>query len=453
LSQFDSKGNEITNMKQYPKILIFGQPFNNYSGGGITLTNLFKGWPKDRIAVASTGHVLYKASDEVCNIYYRLGTDEHRWLFPFNLVQRHFPSGMVTFSKGTTEFKQSPYKLNFRKILIDRIFYPFLHFIGLFHSLSKIVMSENFRNWLQEYNPDILYIQVTSREDVLFSIELCDYLQIPSVIHNMDDWPSTISKNGLFKRYWRNKIDREFRTLLDRNDLYLSISDAMTSEYLMRYKKEFRAFHNPIDISNFKLKERNISRTDNKFRILYMGRIGIANRNSIFQFANAISQHKFDNYTIELDIFTYNTNTRDAKKLAKLNNVRISPSVKHDLIPSLLAKYDLLLLPLDFTKAGFRYSKYSLPTKASEYMISGVPLIVFAPAETAISKFCADKECGYCLTDQSTEKIIDAIDFLTGNPEYRNKISSRAVEMATKLFDGEKVRNEFQQLLIDTSKG
>jgi len=48
------------NMNNYPKILIFGQPFNTYSGGGITLTNLFRGWPKDRIAVASTGHVLYK---------------------------------------------------------------------------------------------------------------------------------------------------------------------------------------------------------------------------------------------------------------------------------------------------------------------------------------------------------------------------------------------------------
>jgi glycosyltransferase involved in cell wall biosynthesis len=435
----------------YPKILIFGQPFNKYSGGGITLSNLFKGWPKDRIAVASTGHVLYKVSNEICDKYYRLGKGEQRWIFPFNLVQRPFPSGPLTFSsKNDTDKK--PYKLNLRRLLVDRVFYPFLHWIGLYHTLSKISLSSDFRQWLADYNPEILYIQVTSREDVLFSIELCDYLQIPSVIHNMDDWPSTISKNGLFREYWRKKIDREFRLLLDRVDLFLSISDAMTEEYLRRYNKIFRAFHNPIDISKYSQLPKKSPEPEKTFRILYMGRIGLANRHSIFQFANAISQCKINGLRIEMDIFTYNTETRDAKRIRKLNNVKISPSVKHDLIPSLLTKYDLLLLPLDFTKAGFKYSKYSLPTKASEYMISGTPVLVFAPEETAISKFCAEKECGYCLTEQSDEKIVEALDFLISNEDYRKKLSSNAVRLATRLFDAEKVRTEFQQLLIDMSK-
>jgi glycosyltransferase involved in cell wall biosynthesis len=153
-----------------------------------------------------------------------------------------------------------------------------------------------------------------------------------------------------------------------------------------------------------------------------------------------------------MDIFTYNTGTRDAKRISKLSNIKISPSVKHDLIPSLLTKYDLLLLPLDFTKAGFKYAKYSLPTKASEYMISGTPVLVFAPKETAISKFCADKECGYCLTEQSEDKIVEALDFLISNEDYREKLSSNAVRLATRLFDAEKVRNEFQNLLIDMAK-
>ena len=97
-------------MNNFPKILIFGQPFNNYSGGGITLTNLFKGWPKDRIAVASTGHVLYKFSTDICDTYYRLGIEEQRWIFPFNLVQRPFPSGLLPVEKRD-ESTQTPYKI------------------------------------------------------------------------------------------------------------------------------------------------------------------------------------------------------------------------------------------------------------------------------------------------------------------------------------------------------
>jgi glycosyltransferase involved in cell wall biosynthesis len=438
-------------MNEYPKILIFGPPFNNFSGGGITLSNLFRGWPADKIALTSTGHVLQDLSTDVCNTYYLLGKDEHKWLFPFNLLQRHFPSGLMSFNKQENH-SQGPYKMNIRRVLVDKIFYPFMKWLGFFHWLSKITFSQQLKDWLSVFNPEILYIQVTSREDVLFSTQLYDFLNIPAVIHNMDDWPSTISRKGLFKNYWSTKIDMEFRQLLNRMDLYLSISDAMTSEYMKRYNKVFKAFHNPIDISKYNQIKNKIVKNDKTFRILYIGRIGLANKHSIYSFANAVSQHKIDQYKIELDIFTYNTDTRDSKKIGNLKNVRILPSVKHDMIPDLLAEYDLLLLPLDFTEAGFKYAQYSLPTKASEYMISGTPILVFAPKETAISKFCTDNECGYCVTEQSKEKINDAIQFLISNLDYRKKLSQNAVSLATELFDGEKVRARFQQLLINMPK-
>jgi len=85
----------------YPKVLIFGQPFNDYSGGGITLTNLFKGWPKDKIAVTYIGHGLENVTTDVCGTYYQLGKEEHKWKFPFNLMQREFPSGLKTFKEKT----------------------------------------------------------------------------------------------------------------------------------------------------------------------------------------------------------------------------------------------------------------------------------------------------------------------------------------------------------------
>src|ERR1035437_1790428 len=114
----------------YPRILIYGQPFNDFSGGGITLSNLFKGWPKDRIAVASTGNLLQKITTEVCNTYYQLGKEEQRWRFPFNIIQRYFPSGLISFNKQKN-LRPIPYKTNVRQILVDRLFFPFIHWLGL----------------------------------------------------------------------------------------------------------------------------------------------------------------------------------------------------------------------------------------------------------------------------------------------------------------------------------
>lgn len=116
---------------EYPKVLIFGAPFNNFSGGGITLTNLFKGWPKDRIACTSTGHVLMGVSNDVCDVFYRLGEGEQKWKFPLNILQRPFPSGLIKFDKKENSFPTSP-RVSIRRYLVDKLFYPTLHWLGLF---------------------------------------------------------------------------------------------------------------------------------------------------------------------------------------------------------------------------------------------------------------------------------------------------------------------------------
>ncbi len=435
----------------YPKILIFGAPFNNFYGGGITLSNLFKGWPKDKIAVAATGHVLQGISFDVCDIYYRLGSDEQRWKFPLNLVQRSFHSGRVSSDKQINP-KARRKRIRIRRTFVNNIFYPVLHWLGLFHSLSEIHISNNFLDWVSTFKPQLLYLQVSSREDILFAIKLYDYLGIPAVIHMMDDWPSTISKSGLFKNYWKKIIDSELKQLLDRMDLFLSISDYMSAEYEKRYNKVFIPFHNPIDISRYK--QINVSETAETkiFKILYLGRLGLANKHALFSFANAMSHFVNGDDKIELEIITPGFDSSAAKKIDSYENVRVLPPVKHETVPDLLTKYDFLLLPLDFTEQGFKFAQYSIPTKASEYMISGTPIIIFAPKETAISKLCSENECACCITENNERKIIEALQFLLNNYEYRKKISSNAVRLATERFDSERVRYEFQQLLIKTTK-
>lgn len=80
------------------KALIFGQFFNNRHGGSLTLTNLVKGWPKDKIPVAFIGHGLINVTTDIFVTYYQLGCDEHKWIFPFNFIQRKFSSGHKIFS-------------------------------------------------------------------------------------------------------------------------------------------------------------------------------------------------------------------------------------------------------------------------------------------------------------------------------------------------------------------
>lgn len=432
------------------KVLIFGQPFNDKHGGGITLTNLFKGWPKDKIAVADTGHMMHDITTDVCDTYYQLGIEEYKWMFPFNLIQKKYPSGLKVFVDKTLS-SASQTKPSMRYSLVNKVFYPVLQWFGLFHCVIRYKMSIRFREWLLDFKPDLLYAQVTTRESVIFVTELIDYLNIPVSIHFMDDWFSTTGDAGLLSKFWRKKIDRELRVLLDKVDLHLSISEAMSVEYKKRYGKNFIAFHNPIDTDfwlphtkkDFSIERKNV-------RILCSGRIGQNGiSESLIEVASAIDKINSDRLQIKFHIQTATRDKTIVERLKKFRCVVFNPFADYDQLPQIFSAADILLLANDFNPKSIRYLRYSMPTKASEYMVSGTPILVYTSGFAAVSSFFSEYECGYCVSTQSEEEIIKAINFLIDNEEYRKKISTKAVQVAQEKFNASKVREQFQSLLVN----
>jgi len=438
----------------FPKILIFGQGFNNYSGGGITLTNLFKGWPKENIAVTYIGHGLRNVTTDICDTYYQLGGEEHKWIFPLNLFQRQFQSGQKSFGqKKDAPVNSSQTGLRYR--IVNWYFFPFLRWMGLFHIVSRLNVSERMKNWLSDYRPGILYLQVSTLEDIFFAEELIGFLKIPSIVHVMDDWPSTVSSSGLFRKFWEKKINREFKKLLGRIDLHLSISDAMSEEYEKRYCKKFIPFHNPIEIDSWLPNIKTTFKISTDYiTILYSGRIGgngIAD--SLMEVASAIDSMSNDHQmNIKLHIQSPTRKKEILDMLQKFNCVVINPFAEYSRIPAIFSSADILLLANDFNAMGIKYLKLSMPTKASEYMISGAPILVYASESVAVTKFFIQNNCGYCVTKQSKSEIQKAIIRLIEDEDLRATLSHRAVTLAREKFDAEIVRSHFQNLLINLYK-
>lgn len=431
----------------FPRVLIYGQPFNRSHGGGITLSNLFAGWDKKSIAVAAMGHLMYNVTTDICNNYYQLGNEEFQWKFPFSLLQRRFSSGVLHVKEGQHS-PVAPVKSGLRYSLVNKVFYPALEWIGVFHSAKVLKMSERFKSWLSEFKPEVLYMQVSTRETVLFATALTDYLKIPSVIHFMDDWPSTLSSKGLFKSHWSKRIDMELKILLDKVDVHLSISDAMSTEYKKRYKKEFHAFHNPLNLNSWKpyIKRESKCCGDN-IRILYSGRIGPGISDSIIQVASAIDSLSQEPRSIKLYIQSTNVDPVVRGLLSQNKSVIFNPTVDYDDLPSIYSEADILLIANDFSKEGRAFLKYSMPTKASEYLISGTPVLLYSPKEAAVSLFCQMHECALCVNEESEDALAKAIVFLVSNTEYRKRISENAVRVATDLFDADVVRPRFHNML------
>ncbi len=284
----------------------------------------------------------------------------------------------------------------------------------------------------------------------MFCLSVQAYLNKPLAFHMMDDWPSTISESGLFKKYWQKKIDLELRGLFDKATVLISISDEMAYEYQRRYNKNFITFHNPINVNFWnKYQRTNYDINDNP-TILYAGRIGLGIDSSLELFAKAVQK-----VNEEQDISVkFILQTRDKPLwIEKYKNTIHKDFVSYNDLPKSFSEADFLLLPYDFSPKSIKYIKYSMPTKAPEYMISGTPIIIFAPEVTAIVKYALEHNFAQLITQKSIIEISKAIKHLIDDKVHREQIAQNAIHIAEKNHNSNLVANNFKKVILSLVEG
>ncbi|MHC1733002.1 MAG: hypothetical protein AB9888_13370 [Bacteroidales bacterium] len=435
----------------HPKILIFSQTFNNFSGGGITLTNLFSGWPRDRVAVVSYSFMLTGVSTDICDTYYQLGKDEIHWKFPFSLIKNPQRSGIVE-SEPQSRISGSDDRAKRKPKLSSILFNRFVKLVGLDHYHSCIYLSDRLLSWLEEYKPELLYFQISNRESIVFARNLVDHLGIPSVIHMMDDWPSSIADGSIFRNYWKGKIGKELQQLMNKVDLHLSICDEMSEEYKNRYGYNFYAFHNTIELDRWMRSARkDLNLNIGTKSVLFSGRIGKGIQQSLIEFAEALDSLRAEGIDITFEIQSPRSDPGILDQIKRYECVKINPPAEYARIPEIYSRADILAIVNDFHPDGIKFLKFSMPTKAPEYMISGTPILVYASGETALFKFFHHNKCGHCVGKQSMKEIADGIKILLQDMGYREELSKNAVTYAKAFFDSNIVRQKFQALLAESA--
>lgn len=436
---------------EYPRILISGPAFESHTGGGITLCNLFSGWQKDRIAAACTNYHLNGLDLDICDTYYRLGTKEVKWSFPFTRFQRKYASGLVDFSSYEDPKPSNgvPGRRSIRSVLLNDYLFPMLDYMGFTHVAYRIRMSDDFRAWLKEYDPEIIYVQISSLQQIRFALDVCEFLKVPMVLHIMDDWPAYISNHGLLRKFWRKRIDREFQILVDRSALHLSISEDMSVAYAQRYGGEFVPFHNPIELERWE----NAARTDydlsNPVRILYAGRTGIGIDRTLEVAARGVKQL---NDTGHVKTTLVIQSKEPPKWIGKYDCVEFQPFVNYEELPGVFAGADFLLIPYDFSRREVELFRYSMPTKITEYMACGTPVIIFAPAGTAISHYAGKHGVAALVTEEDPRAFSTKLKELIENHSLRKEMAGKAMELAHTNHEASKVRVQFRESIRSVLK-
>ena len=89
-----------------------------------------------------------------------------------------------------------------------------------------------------------------------------------------------------------------------------------------------------------------------------------------------------------------------------------------------------------------------MPTKAPEYMVSGTPIIIFAPEVTAIVKYAKKYNWAKVITVNNIADVVAEITELIINKDLRKQIGQNAIKIAEKNHNSIEVTNQFKNVIL-----
>jgi len=218
-------------------------------------------------------------------------------------------------------------------------------------------------------------------------------------------------------------------------------NEFLRDEYRRRYQVEPTVIHNPCEVAQID-KEHDFPwpAEPGKVKIVFTGAIYHANYDAFRNLIAAIEQ--LGRTDVKLHLYT-------AQPLPELERENIcGPIVYHNhralsKVFEVQRQADILFLPLAFESAIPEVIRTSAPGKMGEYLASGRPILVHAPADSFVSWYFKTHECGVVVDQSDPRMLVQAIQRILDDAELRRKLRRNARSSAQIDFGLDGARTKF----------
>ncbi len=432
----------------YPRVLFITPcAFNKITGGGITFSNLFRGWPADRLATL-TGDRLPVTRDVCCKYYFLTGLELNK-IPPFSMVWKDRPN--TPSGPGPED------KPNFGGKAFGRgwIFGAAKQILGEAGIPDRGRLSPELRSWLRAYKPEVIYTILGTPGYMDLISKISREFNLPVVIHLMDDGVTDPVRRGLFGGYLRYLYRRKLRGIIKQTSLAIAICELMADTYTRRYGIPFIHFQNTVDINKWHPEGDREFKINGTPRLVYIGSVlEQAQAQSLENCCAAVKLLNEQGDMVKLDIYTpVALMQRASVSFLQHENIRIQDAPEDDRIFfKILRESDLLLLPVNFDEKSVQYIRYSMPTKVPSYLISSTPILVYGPAGVAQVEYARERHWGHVVDQEDVSKLAQSIRKLLHDAPARMQFSSNALTVVRENHGADRVRTRFQNALVEVCR-
>lgn len=427
----------------HPRTLfVTSAAFNRISGGGITFTNLFRGWSREALACVHDDPI--PTTDEVCERYWRLGPEEIRAWGPLQHLRGQGGGGMAAAGAAAVPSAM-------RRLMVaakQAVFGASLPETGR--------LSPGLEAWIAEFRPQVLYTILGGNGMMELVEAIRARFDLPLVVHFMDDWVEAHHRKGWLAFIERRRMLALVAAATAKAARCLAIGEAMAEAYAGRYSRPFEAFQNTIDVTRWAAAAKPDPAPTGRLRLLYTGSIlPFAQAESLAECCRAVAELAEGGMDVSLDIHAPDFLVEPLKgRLAVSPAIRFKPPITDDpTYFAALAAADGLLLPVNFDSASVAFIRYSMPTKVPSYLVAGTPVLVYGPAEVAQVDYARRAGWGLVLDRPGLDGLKTAIRRLAEDGPLRRQLWDNARRVAAENHDAAVVRRRFQTVLGEVAKG
>lgn len=354
------------------RILVFDQAaWDDTNATGNTFSNLFSGWNNDTFANFYTRKQVPKNS--IVSEYYSVSAVDllKNLLFGKNEIGR-FTADQIDQLKEKIETQHASEQSSIDKLhrTNNELIYWGMETVWR----SRIWLNREFKKFLKDFSPDILFAFGTS---TYILDPLIQYLKknfgTKFVLFLVDDVYRDYSKKGFFRKWY---LKKSFRNCIDNADLIYGISKELCSVYEGIFGRNITPLHKGCELKDLGKKTLN-----HPLKIVYAGNLFYGRDDTLATVARCLKKINAGGTEAELEIYTASTITDVIEnKLNVPGASRIIGKRTYEEIKQISSEADIVLHVESFDPEQVEYVRYSFSTKITDCLQSGSGVLAIGPA-------------------------------------------------------------------------
>lgn len=229
----------------------------------------------------------------------------------------------------------------------------------------------------------------------------------------------------------------------------LAISDYCADAYRERYGIDPVVLYNPTarPVPDTDAVARN--RENESVHIVYTGSLNHFNIPAFNVLAQACELLNKE-YDMHVDVYTPQPHT-DCLRRGLSERVDVHAAVGGADARELQRSADILFLPMSLAECDDHIARTSCPFKLTDYLISGRPILAYAPPNAFVTRLLRENDCGLVTDCASAESMAAHIRTLLDPDAGGDALVHAALRVARERFDCRRVEDTFIDVLKDVA--